>query len=802
MQTEQQTVHMVEKIDKGHALWLLHKVEQNKITPRCSFFVGDTKQYVIDYCRKIISSKTETSRVTYKQKNGQGRYHALGANLQKLPRDARHTLCKDAYYDIDIVNSQPTILYQYLTKNNIFCPSLQKYFEQRTSILNEFMDNFKISKDDAKMIFIKMLNGGGKPKDISDSFITSFHKEIKNISNLLVNLKENEELVKHAQDEDKTNVNGCVMCMRYQIIENEILQCAVKFFTAHNFHVDVLVFDGFMIRKTKEITDDIIDELNDHVYNRTGYDVQFIIKPMNEGYDIPAEELNPINNKNEQTDDKDNGSDGETPEPSTKTDKHDDNLDILKKLTNGQLGHAELFYEFHKENIIVSQKLKTVYFYDDNIALWAPMDNEQIINLIPPFLQEKICDEIVKNNIKKKIIDIRERDEQIKLNAELNALLKQATSTKHSEQVFKQARTKFYNDTLIDKLNLNEFYLPILNKQVVDLRTGKTRERTKYDLFTFECPVNLLDDQDTLEHAYEFFRQVMNNNEENLLFFQKVLGYICSAWTIERKLFFFWGHGSNGKSTVIDILKLIFGDYYTSLPKDMFIKNKHSNYKGLEEIDMKFAHVGVFSESEEGDKLNAGLLKAITGGDTRCVRLLFTHKKENYNLIFKPILLTNHKPEINVNDQAMIDRVCFVPFNVRFTNEPRNGEFLKDPNKIQLLKEKYLNEVFTFIVRGAVLYHTKQNLKPPQNIQNATNEYINEFDTVNNFIQEKCIANYKEKIKTSVMYENYKSYCIENAHQPKNNKEFVNIMKSKFETSTYLGYQYYKGVNVTQENFL
>ena len=61
-----------------------------------------------------------------------------------------------------------------------------------------------------------------------------------------------------------------------------------------------------------------------------------------------------------------------------------------------------------------------------------------------------------------------------------------------------------------------------------------------------------------------FFRQVMNNNEENFLFFQKVLGYdVCSAWTTERKLFFFWGHGSNVKSTVIDILKLAFDEYYT-----------------------------------------------------------------------------------------------------------------------------------------------------------------------------------------------------------------------------------------------
>ena len=168
-------------------------------------------------------------------------------------------------------------------------------------------------------------------------------------------------------------------------------------------------------------------------------------------------------------------------------------------------------------------------------------------------------------------------------------------------------------------------------------------------------------------------------------------------------------------------------------------------------------------------------------------------------MIFKPILLTNHKPEINANDQAMIDRVCFVTFNARFTNEPRNGEFLKDPNKIQLLKDKYLNEVFTFIVRGAVLYHKTQNLKPPQN---ATNEYINEFDTVNNFIQEKCNVNEKEKIKTSVMYEHYRSYCIENGQQPKDNREFVKSMKAKFEVTKYLGNPHYKGVNIIQECFL
>ena len=166
-----------------------------------------------------------------------------------------------------------------------------------------------------------------------------------------------------------------------------------------------------------------------------------------------------------------------------------------------------------------------MYFYDAKTALWVTNDNKQIINLIPPFLQQKISEAMVINNIKA-IKDKESRQKQIKINDELNKLLKATTSTKHAEQVFKQAETRFYNDELVDKLNLNEFCIPILNKQVVDLRTGTTRKRTKYDLFTFECPVTLLDENNNLEHASKFFKQLMNNDEENYLFLQKVLGYV------------------------------------------------------------------------------------------------------------------------------------------------------------------------------------------------------------------------------------------------------------------------------------
>ena len=106
---------------------------------------------------------------------------------------------------------------------------MKQYFEQRDEIIKEITNKYQISKDEGKMIFISVLNGGGKP-NYSDKFINEFYNEIKVIKNAIVNLKENENLANEAKNENKKNINGSDMCLRYQIIENEILQCAKEFF--------------------------------------------------------------------------------------------------------------------------------------------------------------------------------------------------------------------------------------------------------------------------------------------------------------------------------------------------------------------------------------------------------------------------------------------------------------------------------------------------------------------------------------------------------------------------------------------
>jgi len=54
------------------------------------------------------------------------------------------------------------------------------------------------------------------------------------------------------------------------------------------YNVDVLVFDGCMIRKEegKYITDDLLNGLSVYVLEKTGYDIKFVEKKLDSSIDL------------------------------------------------------------------------------------------------------------------------------------------------------------------------------------------------------------------------------------------------------------------------------------------------------------------------------------------------------------------------------------------------------------------------------------------------------------------------------------------------------------------------------------
>jgi hypothetical protein len=76
-------------------------------------------------------------------------------------------------------------------------------------------------------------------------------------------------------------------------MEHMLLLNAVKFMTDQGYNVDVLVFDGFMVRKNKELGD-VLDLLKNYIKEKTDYNMEFVVKSMDDKIDLSPYAL-PVN---------------------------------------------------------------------------------------------------------------------------------------------------------------------------------------------------------------------------------------------------------------------------------------------------------------------------------------------------------------------------------------------------------------------------------------------------------------------------------------------------------------------------
>ena len=247
------------------------------------------------------------------------------------------------------------------------------------------------------------------------------------------------------------------MSLRYQIIENEIIQCAKDFFTKKKYAVNALVFDGLMIRKTKELSDELLDELNDHVFNMTGYEVEFIIKPMNEGYAIPEDELE--ENDNNSVEEKQNDDDQKETEISGF--KFEENM-LGVSLSSTDMAK---YIKYHNGTNFL-WKNKQIYCYNDKY--WEQNDllmRQYIGNEFCTFLLEQYISHYVK----------RKKDDKM----DILQILKLKDSKFKTDVLKRTEETLTNNDIKFD----NNPYIFCFCNAVYELATGKFRSH-QYSDFT------------------------------------------------------------------------------------------------------------------------------------------------------------------------------------------------------------------------------------------------------------------------------------------------------------------------------
>jgi len=305
----------------------------------------------------------------------------------------------------------------------------------------------------------------------------------------------------------------------------------------------------------------------------------------------------------------------------------------------------------------------------------------------------------------------------------------------------------------------------------VDLLSGLPRAVRRDDYFTKKLgTIFLVDAKCTLWK--QFLNEIFGGDLELIRFVQWTVGYALTGSNDEQCVFLSWGQGKNGKSTFMDVIRALFGDYSIHCSSETFMARRGESIRS-DIARLQGARLITSSEVEQGKRFAESLIKEWTGGESITARKLYSNEVE-----FKPQgklwIGTNYKPKIYGTEDAIWRRIRLIPFLVTISAEKR------DPELASKLKAE-LPGILNWALEGCLAWQERKDLCPPKAVIAATAEYRAEMDIIGAWVAQNCIEDSKRKERVGELYQDYSQWCDANGHKAASQLEFTKRMHTRYE---------------------
>lgn len=726
-------------------------------------------------CNKYLTRVLKTDGnvpIMYKKSKHQkkGRWFAnIGRSIgcQNLAKEFRHTLFSEEYVDVDAKNCHPTLLEQYCKKNDIPCACLSDYNLNRDAISAEFEKQFpegaegrvwgkdettgelkvkKTVKSHIKQMICRIINGGALHDSLKRSkAFKALYKEVKNIIKRVNEL--NPDLVKLAKKSMEAsggtyNPEGKTMGVLLCMLENRTIMEAHNYFMKNGFSVDVLCFDGFQIRKVadKIVTTSHLKKCSEYVEEVTGYRLEFAIKAMTKGKKLTEEDLKPYTIKTYVIDDDREG------------------ITILLNEIGDRIKYADRSYYLKRDNMNI---------YEEDIS-----GGEKYVKNL---LVRECTDLYIMKEVT--IGDSTELKPYSRNYSGASAITKGAITHIKEDQTFKK---KLWESNLL-KLCFKDGYYCFTDK--------------KFKPY----------DKDTISPIYikkEFPKKVQSDIDD---VYAKILDPIFRYADVRDKFLNWsarsiaghwdektWSIGTGlrncGKNILQDLFRLSFEDYTATFnTEEIMVLQTGSGDISKKlgwTIDLEYVRLAFSSEMRVEDangreqKIDANIIKSLTGGDERVGRRLYGHPKK-YTLQTHFMMFMNRMANATDSDcfktlEAFTFTTEFIDGEVTEELEDINelGEFLYLPADLTL-KSKYLTQkrVQNAFIHIILESYTETPMKRPSRMYEYKEDIIGSIDEL------------ADKINSMFEFtKNMKDYVtIEEANKMLSDRFFNGIHKNTFK---------------------
>lgn len=321
---------------------------------------------------------------------------------------------------------------------------------------------------------------------------------------------------------------------------------------------------------------------------------------------------------------------------------------------------------------------------------------------------------------------------------------------------------------------------------VLNLRDFSMTEHKPEFLMTRMLGTSMPESPKKPEKWIAFLDQIFSGDKELIRYIQKALGYSLSGDTSEQCAFFLYGTGRNGKSTFLEVVRKIMGDYATNIQPESIMVKASTNTANSDIARLKGARFVTSVEPNEGMRLNEGLLKQLTGDDMITARKLYGDEFE-FRPEFKLWMATNHKPTIRGTDLGIWRRIHIIPFSVTIP-ESAVDKYLP----FKLMQE--LPDILAWIVEGYKLWKM-EGLRKPKVIADAVEEYRNEMDVISAFLASDYVVQGGE-CKAQALYAVYCQWCSECNEYKMPSRKFGLEMTKRYNKQKKKDAFYYIGISL------
>lgn len=329
------------------------------------------------------------------------------------------------------------------------------------------------------------------------------------------------------------------------------------------------------------------------------------------------------------------------------------------------------------------------------------------------------------------------------INKTSTQILGEATTSRRVSEVVFQIKAQTYSQREDPPAN-------IVNTKsgLLDVITGELKPHDPKIFSTSQIPISVRVGADCPK-IRDFIKQVVKEDDIGVV--QEIFGFVLLGDYRIQKAVMFIGDGSNGKSTLIELIRTFIGKENTS---SIALQDLTTNDFARNRLYGKMANL--FADLPDVALQNTGFFKMLTGGDSMYADIKFKDGFDFFNKA-KLIFSCNKLPTAYDETDAFFRRWVFLTFPNKFEGQAANPTILQD-----ITTEDEMSGLLNWAVEGLARLLANKGFTNSRKTEEIREYYERMSSPTAAFFNDQVTQDPKSSVPKHDLYRAFCTYCNEN----------------------------------------